>query len=201
MERIIAISEYLNEEYICRHCGQAIQPSRVAIEKVQFSNKKVQYSASCPDCYLFIKWMPQSIVGRLWYKGSMQEIAKFETSLLQWMLRVNYGNSRKIQKDIEKVLFERIDIYQPKDYDMNSKEQTLLNQIEILKKGETEILEKYNSLKDDIVMNSSAWDYFKVSLAQGKMKALYKHITKLRKELHNIKILHEEAKKNPTSLG
>ena len=201
LDRIIAISAYLKEEYVCKHCGEVLWAAEVVIEKVQFNNKKVQYSASCPGCASFIRWMPQSIVGRVWYKGSMQEIAKFDTSLLQWMLRVNYSNSRRVQEDIKKVLLTRIDLPDVKDYDMKSKEQTLMDQIKTLEEGFLEILGKCNSIEYDIIHNSREWRYHQVATAQRKSAVLNKNRIKIRKELDKIKTLLADIKKNPASLG
>ena len=195
--RIVEISNYLKEKYNCKNCGQILKPSDVTIRETQFKNGKIQFGADCPDCYTFIRWMPTNIINKVWWKGSAQEIASFDTSTLQWMLRVKYGNSDTIHKNITKVLIERVDMEPIGDYKVNVKEETLLKQIAVLNDGLPVVEEKYYQAQDKLVKESHGWGYYEVDKQRKIVEALYKNMIKQREELDKIKKLLLDIKKSP----
>ena len=73
----------------CKNCEEEVEP---LLESKTFSNGTVHIGASCPHCYRFIKWLPQTeakdvvlYFGK--YKGKkLNEIPK---EYLEWLLTTN----------------------------------------------------------------------------------------------------------------
>ena len=104
-DRVVEIATYLNlTEFPCKRCGVVHTAEDLDLEEKP--GKKLIIKANCPDCGRFIRHMPTEKVKRIFYKMEYRELADIETSLLQWMMRVEYG-SGNVQHYIQRELWGR----------------------------------------------------------------------------------------------
>ena len=196
-KNLIKIQKHLGvKEYACRHCGCVNSWETTVLKLVQFKNsKKNHYKPICSDCDKGGAWLLQTATERIWWKGSMTEIAEFDSKLLAWMLEKNYFGIKapRIRKAILELLESRL--FKPdviKDIVMTGEETKLLEKTNDLN---TDIRDYENDIKkmqSELVSESDKWDYFEIMRCTKLIETKRRRIKSARKAL--AKLLDEQDK-------
>ena len=193
--RAIEISKYREiNSYTCRKCGTITEVDLIDVQYKAGKKGQMLVNAHCPDCGAWIKRMSNSKKDRIFWRGSMQDVAELENSLLIWMLQVNYIKDSKIVKAVQQHLKGRIVT------NKTIEPISMIEQREITMKKEVKALEvkiaEYEKLKGElnhqIIFYSNQWDAIKVKLATDKMKAYNDKLKELNREISERKLKLEE---------
>ena len=146
MDKVIEIAKYLEiTELACRNCGTVAPLEEINIKPTAFNSGNVKYKAVCPECHYFIQWMPEKKIERVFFKGSMHQIAELETGLLQWMMKMpHYSNPVKLF--VAQALRGRIDNYQVPDIEADRAEE---HKLDLIKKLKMERERKIGLIQDE----------------------------------------------------
>jgi len=191
---LIDIQIYLGvKEYTCRHCGGVNQWESTNIVPVQFKNsKKSNYKPMCPDCNCSGAWLLQSKTERIWWKGSMNEVGKFDSGLLAWMLEKNYFGikSPRVKAAVVSVLENRLfKVAEIPDIIMNAEEVRNLDRIHEIQDDIKDHEKVVSDSRHVLLEESATLDYYDVGKFSKIIETRNRRIAKARKilaELLNI---------------
>ncbi len=132
------------------------------------------YWAVCPDCSSNITRMKSTKSPRIWYKGAMQEIAKFDTKLLMWMLSINFTTNAREVAAINSVLRSRVvGMCEAPETIAEMNKQAALDKAVKKKNKEANRKEAITQLKKDLAQdirdNSIHWDAIEIDKAHKQM--------------------------------
>ena len=198
-EKLIDIQNFIGlKEYTCIKCGCVNSWHKVAIDTIIFKNtKKPNYRPVCPDCESNGSFMLQSKVERIWWKGSMTDIASFDSKLLAWMLEKNYFGAKapRIRECIITVLENRL--FSPeviKDIVMTGTESKMLTKMNDIRNDIRDHENIVSEVRQDLIDNSATLDYFEIQRLSKIVKTRTRRIESARKLL--AKLTKEDQKRD-----
>jgi hypothetical protein len=173
IERIKEIAIYLNDiEFTCTKCGTINTLATIDIIQALNVRHIPYYKAMCPDCNSYIRRMKNTKAERIWYKGSMQEIAKLDTSLLMWMLSTPFTTNIRERAAITAVLKTRVVGTCEAPQTMTEiKAQAALDKKNASRNKVEEMTTKKLNLQQAIRDDSINWTYGEIQAAYKKLKA------------------------------
>lgn len=180
-ETIIDIAKYNGiNEVPCRSCGSIND-----IENTIIRHEAKRIRCSCPDCGTFVRWLPMSKTERIFYKGQYDEVASFDSGLLQWFLKVGYCKNLKTIRAIEAELASRVakSAQRPPSEHVDREEQAILDKKNAIQAQIDEVNKKIAEKQKEIVENSQNFDYFETKIATNAMQEYRATKKKLEKEL------------------
>lgn len=192
-EIIKEIAIYLGEtELQCKHCGSVTPTDDVVIETKYSSSHKASYYAHCPDCEGFLKKMRQDKKSRVFWKGSMIDIGKFDSGLLLWMLQIGYTKNKNVEDAIGKLLWDRTEIPNIKDIKISKRELMEIEHNKTIKDKQAEIADNVAKWDKEIESLHSAdyvnWDYYETKKHNDKIRFFQRRNKKLVNELASLKV-------------
>jgi PIN domain nuclease of toxin-antitoxin system len=185
-DRIIEINQYLGiKELICKKCGSILDIKEINVETSFTKRHQAIFWAICPDCGAKIRRLRNSKVDRVFWRGSMHNIANLDTSLLIWMLQVGYIKEEKLKSAVEHHLKGRI-VSNKSIEPMSIQEQqeiTLKKELRALK-AQLEAKEQEKAeVNHSVIMNAATWDALKMGQAIKRINALAKKIVEIKKDI------------------
>lgn len=194
---LIKIQKHLGvAEYCCRHCGCVNSWETTLLKMVQFKNsKKKHYKPICSDCDMAGAWLLQTATERIWYKGSMTEIADFDSKLLAWMLKKDYFGIKapRVRKAVIEMLEHRL--FKPeeiKDIVMTGKETKAIEKLNDVNNDIRDYENDIKKMQKELVSDSDKWDYFEIKRCTNLIETKRRRIKSARKVL--AKLLDEQDK-------
>jgi len=95
LNRIVDIAIYRGEsELICTQCGSVNGLTEANVVVTTSKDYKKRYHAQCPDCLSIVKQLKSHKAERIFWRGSMVEVPKLDTSLIMWMLNNNFNHDK-----------------------------------------------------------------------------------------------------------
>jgi uncharacterized protein YlaI len=185
-QRIIEINEYLGiKELICKKCGSLLSIREIDVETSFTKRHQPIFWALCPDCGHKIRRLRNSKVERVFWKGSMHNIADIDTSLLLWMLQVDYIKDKKLVKAVRHHLKGRIvtnKTIEPMSI-QEQRELTLKKELRALRVQLEEKEKLKGEINHSVIMNAAKWDAVRMGKEIKRINALAKKITEIQKDI------------------
>lgn len=182
---IIDIAEYNGiTELICKACG-AVEPVGSCRISQEYTKAHIPIiKAYCAHCDKFLKFLPQSKVERIWWKGSMTEVAKFETGLLMWFINNDTIKSPKIKAAVYDELRIRLEKQPEKLEIINTRAERQEQEAKEATRGNEKLLREYEAkveeYKDRIVAEFQTLSHYHMLDLEKRIKWLNKRIDKLK---------------------
>ena len=174
------ISNYIGDtQFPCRQCGSVNTLEELV---VSYDEETKRSKGICAHCDAFIKLMPTKKIDRVFWKGSMVEIAKIDTGLLMWF--INKGvHGAVARKFIRIEILTRLDAPDViPDIAPDSADERALR---IINKAKMEIEHCEELIATEqglIVKNWNAWDAPKMASSENYIKKWRKRIVFLTKK-------------------
>ena len=199
-KQLIEIQIYLGvTEYTCRHCGGVNSWESTNIVPVQFKNsKKSNYKPMCADCNCSGAWLLQSKTERIYWKGSMSEVGKFDSKLLGWMIEKNYFGIKapRVKAAVVSVLENRL--FKPEeiqDIIMNAEEVRNLDRIKEVNDDIRDHEKVVSDSRHVLTEESQTLDYHEVKKFTKIIETRNRRIATARKILAELLNIEDDEKK------